>query len=132
MRIEAEGIRAAGQLLFDGDAVAESGTQHQLQWDFNISAAELLAGGGEVTIDFTWSQRNFLELVTTQSGDSANATQSFTISVSGPEDFEEEIFDLSENISAGQSPSSESFGTKDFFEGISSFAEGRDPDFSGR
>ena len=24
------------------------------------------------------------------------------------------------------------FGTKDFFEGISSFAEGRDPEFTGR
>lgn len=105
----------SGVQLGDGDAVAESGTQHQLQWDFNISAAELTAGGGEVTIDFAWDQRNFLELVTTQSGDTANATQSFTIRVTGPEDFEDEIFDFSESISAGQSPSSKSFGTETFF-----------------
>ena len=110
----------SGVQLGDGDAVAESGTDHQLQWDFNITAGELAAAGGSITLHFSWEQRNFVELVTTESGDTANATQSFSIRVTGPENFSQTVFDESLNISAGQSPASASTGTQTFFSNTAS------------
>lgn len=94
----------SGVQLGAGTAVAESGTDHQLQWDFNISDAELAAAGGTIDIAFEFLRNHVLQLATTEAGDTANATMGFTIGISGPENFEETIFDFSEEISALQSP----------------------------
>tara|TARA_B100000614_G_scaffold250008_1_gene259630 strand:+ start:1020 stop:1934 length:915 start_codon:yes stop_codon:yes gene_type:complete len=104
----------SGAQLADGAAVAESGTDHQLQWDFNLSADELAASGGTIDIVFDFLRNHVMTLATTETGDSANATLGFSISITGPESFSQTIFDFSEGISAIQSPGSQTLSSGGF------------------
>lgn len=111
------GAQSGVQLTGDNFASAQTGTANTLQWNFSVDASELTNDNGTpgdpsddfVTIDFSFDVAHVLQMETTKSGETANGSLGFALSIdkigSGGV-YEQPIFQFSEAINADASPDS--------------------------
>jgi len=62
-----------------GDGAADSGADNSLSWNFNVSAGELAAAGGTITLDFAFDTLSNIFAQTELAGETARATLNMSI-----------------------------------------------------